>query len=144
MPPVKDGCTVELTQQTSQAPCQLGKTFGCYGTPNISEASVWITGGCRGEFLCDGHAPSSHYCTATQSHGPLGSTKRFLCPCETPQPPPEDGPKRCKPSLNSIQREVLFNTEVLAINQVRLQSHFLWVTLLAMSLRFLELWSNLR
>ena len=116
-PPTKDGCTVDLTDQISQAPCQLGKTFGCHGTPNVSEASIWLTVGCRGEFLCDGVAPTSKYCTATQSHGPLGSTKRFVCPCVAPAPPPEDGPNTCKPSLNSLQREVLFNKEVLEVNQ---------------------------
>ena len=111
-PPVAAGCDVRMVQQISQAPCIANETFGCYGTANASDASVWLTGGCRAELLCDGIVPSDPGCMANQSHGPLGSRKRFICPCVTPPPDPQDKPKRCKPGLNAVQKEILFNHEM--------------------------------
>lgn len=50
-PPKPATCTVSLTHQDSNHACTLNKTFGCDPTDT---AQMWVGGGCRGEFLCDG------------------------------------------------------------------------------------------
>eukprot|EP01052_Picozoa_sp_SAG31_P042972 SAG31_NODE_7004_length_1822_cov_1.899013_1_plen_331_part_00 len=131
-PPPEAGCHITLTQQLSQAPCVAKETFDCYGGTDPIHASLWLSGGCRGEFVCGGGGaaagPRAPLRCTNASHGPLHSTKRYWCPCtDRPPPPPppppplappsQKGPKKCVPSLNAVQKKILFNPEVIAINQ---------------------------
>ncbi len=89
-----DTCHIALKTQDSRAACEAGKTFGCYG--DSSNHSMWTDGGCRGTFLvngatvqCDVDGAGLHYC----------------------------GPVECTPWISDLQREILFNDDVIAINQ---------------------------
>uniref|UniRef100_A0A7S3TRG3 Uncharacterized protein n=1 Tax=Emiliania huxleyi TaxID=2903 RepID=A0A7S3TRG3_EMIHU len=50
MPP----CVTSLRRQHSLSRCAPGRTFGCHG--DSAKAKVWISGGCRGTFMCNGLA----------------------------------------------------------------------------------------
>merc|ERR1711966_239957 len=64
--PAPEQCSVELDTQISKTQCELGKTYGC---SNGTE-KMWIAGGCRGEFVCNGkhvecnamHVKDRHEC----------------------------------------------------------------------------------
>eukprot|EP01062_Namystynia_karyoxenos_P053520 TRINITY_DN4338_c0_g1_i1.p1 TRINITY_DN4338_c0_g1~~TRINITY_DN4338_c0_g1_i1.p1 ORF type:complete len:979 (+),score=225.56 TRINITY_DN4338_c0_g1_i1:75-2939(+) len=43
-------CSLALDKQTSRTACVLGQTYGCQGGSMMA-----VTGGCKGEFTCDGH-----------------------------------------------------------------------------------------
>ena len=45
-------CTVSLKNQISRHGCRLGKTFGCSSTDT---SEMWVSGGCRGTFECNGN-----------------------------------------------------------------------------------------
>jgi alpha-galactosidase len=90
-------CNVSLIKQTSQAHCVLDQSFGC----NETEKSMWTSNGCRGEFLCDG------YSTKCDVDG--DGTHSCIC-----GPPP---PVKCVPWITDLQQEILFNKEILMINQ---------------------------
>eukprot|EP01052_Picozoa_sp_SAG31_P038383 SAG31_NODE_5118_length_2730_cov_6.394147_3_plen_298_part_00 len=105
-------CVVNLTKQHSEAECQLGKTYGCYGT--AANKTMW-TKGCRGVFVCDG---------VTDVVCDIDGSGTHICPCKKGNPvgPPPPGPPNppkhnCKGSLNEIQKIVLLNKKVIAINQ---------------------------
>ena len=51
------------------APCVLGHTFGC----DVTRGLLWVSGGCRGRFLCDDRQ--------TSICGVRSSTKRTYCTC---------------------------------------------------------------
>ena len=98
-PPSYHGkCNVKLTKQASQDKCVLGENFGCYD----DEALMWTSDGCRGEFSCDGVDGVS--CNI------MGGA-RTNCTCGTP------GPVTCKGWISDLQKKILLNTEVIAINQ---------------------------
>ena len=85
-------CTIALKKQTSKAACVEGTSFGCTG----SKQAMWTTDGCRGSFVvdgatvvCDVNGPGRHYC----------------------------GPVTCVPTITELQKRILLNKEVIAINQ---------------------------
>lgn len=95
-------CNVTLVQRHSTAKCVAGESFGCTGGKNASEAYMWTTNGCRGDFKCDGK-PVTCNVDGDGTHN---------CPCSG------DLPKvKCVPMLNEVQRTILLNEEVIAINQ---------------------------
>ena len=103
-------CSVSLVHTDSAAPCTNGSSFGCTDGTN----NMWVRDGCRGEFICnglktkcdvDGHG--THNCVCGQS--PPGPSP--------PAPPAPSGPVTCHPNMTETQKKVLFNTDVLAINQ---------------------------
>ena len=62
---------------------------------------MWTSNGCRGEFMCDGHT------VAANDEG--AGTHSFDCQgAET---------VTCVPWITPLQRKILFNTEVLGVNQ---------------------------
>jgi len=90
-------CTnVTLTRQHSQAKCELGKSFGCG-----KDGGMWTKDGCRGEFVCNGKATKCD----------VDGDGTHTCPCGPP------GPVKCMPWISDLQREILFNDDVIAINQ---------------------------
>ena len=102
-------CSVELVKKVSNAGCSA-ETFGCTNGTN----TMWTTHGCRGYFTCNGlktecsiDGDGKHTCTCG-SAGP---------PSPAPPPPYPPGPVKCSPNMTAIQEKVLFNTDVLAINQ---------------------------
>ena len=102
-PPPRPACTVSLVQRTSQAACTLGVSFGC--TPDNS--SVWTDGGCRGVFACDSPPAANTTCD-------VDGAGRHVCACTPVGPPPA---ATCTPWISDLQREILFNDEVIAVNQ---------------------------
>lgn len=91
-------CAVSLVNQHSKEACVSGSTFGCWA----SNSSMWTDGGCRGEFTCDGQ-------DVTCDVDGLGT---HTCSCASP-----NAPVTCVPWISDVQREILFNDEVIAINQ---------------------------
>ena len=91
-------CAVALDHQISVAPCTLGATFGCGADNN----TVWTSGGCRGNFTCNGRPVT---CS-------VDGDGVHECACGAPAPP-----ATCAGWLSPLQREILLNTEVLAVNQ---------------------------
>merc|ERR1712072_129656 len=84
-------CSVKLKKQLSRAKCVEGESFGC-----SNNSTVWIDHGCWGNFLldgpmavCDDDGPGRHYC----------------------------GPVNCRPTITDLQKEILLNKEILAVNQ---------------------------
>ena len=63
-------CAVELVEQTSRAPCTLGRSFGC-----LDNSSIWVKN-CRGSFKCspDGEVFDCGY--------PPGQ-RRYRCHCDS-------------------------------------------------------------
>ena len=56
-------CSITLAEQSSYAPCILGRSFGCTNAAERSP-SVWVRG-CRGRFLlrgCSGKDETSIWC----------------------------------------------------------------------------------
>ena len=132
-------CTVGLvTQLSHRTKCILGESYGCYGTQ--ANKTMWVGGqhpsddeGCRGVFTCDGVLDNQgrlaeincdpmtpkggnpyHTCAckaAAPTPGPPGPTP----PGPAPQPNPPKG--KCVAALNEMQKKILLNTEVIAINQ---------------------------
>ena len=88
-------CAVSLTKQLSVAPCTLGASFGC----TADNASVWTDAGCRGDFSLNG-APVTCDVNGTGEH---------TCPGA--------GAVTCFGWLSDLQKEIMLNTEVIAINQ---------------------------
>lgn len=86
---------MSLTKQLSVAPCTLGSSFGC----TADNASVWTNAGCRGEFSLNG-APVTCDVNGTGEHTCAGA-----------------GAVTCFGWLSDLQKEIMLNTEVIAINQ---------------------------
>lgn len=85
-------CRIAIKSQASKAACIKGTSFGCYN----GNQTMWTDKGCRGTFVvdgayvvCDVDGDGKHYC----------------------------GPVKCTPWISDLQREILFNKEVIAINQ---------------------------
>lgn len=76
------GCSVRLSRQISRNhPCLLNTTFGCYP----ENRSMYVSGGCRGEFECDG-------ATVTCSSIVQKGDGRTVCSCTaSPTPPAPPG-----------------------------------------------------
>jgi hypothetical protein len=96
-PPVPNG-SVALVEQLSKSPCIEGASFGL----NASNATMWTAAGCRGVFLCDG-------VNITADANGTG-THEYVCVAPS-------GPVTCTGWLSDLQKEIMLNTEVLAINQ---------------------------
>ena len=73
------GCTVSLTKQESKVKCTAGESYGCTGNAT-SSTSVWVAGGCRGQFMCNGGG-ASHRALECASDG----EKKATCPCNKQQ-----------------------------------------------------------
>ena len=95
--PPQPSCTVALLAQTSKAACTLGASFGC-GADN---ASMWTDAGCRGVFACNG-------ANVTCDVDGLG---RHACACGPA------APATCVGWLSPLQKDILLNTDVIAVNQ---------------------------
>jgi len=124
-------CTVSLARQLSRTPCVFGDSFGCFGAQ--SNKTMWVDAsksghggdadeGCRGIFVCDGVAN-----VKCNPMTPAGGRPRHVCSCSghpgpgpspSPAPTPVNPPKgKCVGVLNDIQKKILLNKEVIAINQ---------------------------
>jgi hypothetical protein len=120
------GCSVSLTKQLSKTvKCVVDETFGCNPdgktmwtgpVPNSADTSH----GCRGVFTCDG--VKDVQCNVQT---PAGGNATHTCSCskapgpKPPNPPTPVNPSKgkCVPALNEVQKLILLNTEVIAINQ---------------------------
>jgi len=91
-------CNVSLVKQNSAATCKLDVSFGC----NPDMHTMWIDQGCRGVFDCDGYKEVS--CD-------VNGAGRHTCTCG-PAPP-----VKCTAWISPLQRKILFNTDVIAVNQ---------------------------
>jgi len=89
-----DTCSVSLIRQLSVAKCIQGQSFGCFDNNH----TMWTDAGCRGQFACDGRNISCN----------VDGAGRHLCAC---------GPIKCEPWISDLQKKILLNTEVIAINQ---------------------------
>lgn len=95
-PPTPVGaCAVALDSQDSHAACTLGASFGCY-----QNGSMWTSNGCRGEFTCNGYNVSCN----------VDGDGTHVCDCGS-------GKVTCAPTITDLQKAILLNTEVIAINQ---------------------------
>lgn len=96
--PPLPSCSVSLVHQDSITACTLGQNFGC----SLND-TMWTDGGCRGEFKCNGVNVS---CS-------VDGAGEHECDClSRPAPTPT-----CTPWISDLQKEILLNTEVIAINQ---------------------------
>jgi len=93
-PQPKGQCNVTLVSQESLSPCTEGASFGCTGN-----GSMWTQNGCRGQFDCNGYATT---CA-------IDGAGRHVCSC--------GNETKCVPYITPLQREILLNTEVIAVNQ---------------------------
>jgi len=91
-------CNVTLVSQLSIAPCEYGTSFGCMSDNN----TIWTNNGCRGIFSCQGQ-------NVTCS---IDGQGQHTCPC-----PSSNANVTCTPWISDLQRAILLNTEVLAVNQ---------------------------
>jgi len=87
---------VTLTHQLSQAKCTPNESFGC-----SSDGNMFIDKGCRGEFSCNGLNTTCD----------VDGSGLHTCSCGPA------GPAKCQPWISDLQKEILFNKEVIAINQ---------------------------
>lgn len=85
-------CKARLREQYSVASCTEGVSFGCHD----GNSTIWVNHGCRGNFVVDG---ASVLCD------PKGRGKHYC------------GAVACKPTITDLQKEILLNTEVIAVNQ---------------------------
>jgi len=88
--------TVSLRQQHSTASCTDHVSFGC-----SDDGRMFTDKGCRGEFICNGLNTTCD----------LDGQGRHFCSCGPP------GPAKCQPWISDLQKEILFNKEIIAINQ---------------------------
>ena len=77
-PPPGAGCTVSLSKQESKVKCTAGQSYGCTG--NATSAAVWVLGGCRGQFMCNGGG-ASHRSLECASD----AARKATCPCNKQQ-----------------------------------------------------------
>jgi hypothetical protein len=91
-------CSVSLVHQNSEAQCTLGVSFGCGADNN----TMWTDDGCRGDFVCNG---ANITCD-------VDGDGEHVCPCGN-----GGGNVTCVPWISDLQKTILFNTEVIAINQ---------------------------
>eukprot|EP00041_Stephanoeca_diplocostata_P025697 m.678461 g.678461 ORF g.678461 m.678461 type:complete len:505 (-) comp22804_c2_seq15:2838-4352(-) len=96
-PPPGFRCNVTLVKKSSIASCTAGASFGCYD----DNASMWTDNGCRGTFDCNGQNTSCD----------VDGLGRHVCACAS------GGPVTCKAALTDLQKEILFNDDIIAINQ---------------------------
>ena len=85
-------CSVVMLEQHSKDSCTLGESFDCY-----ANNTMW-TEGCRGVFYCNGRNVTCD----------VDGDGRHVCGCAAPV---------CTPTITALQKEILLNTEVIAINQ---------------------------
>ena len=93
-------CAVQLLEQHSAAACTLGASFGC-DAGNAANNTMFTDAGCRGVFACNG---ANVTCD-------VDGSGRHICACAS------GGAAVCTPWLSDLQKEILLNKEVIAINQ---------------------------
>lgn len=93
--PVGTCDSVALKSQHSHAKCEEGVSFGC-----ADGGLMWTSGGCRGEFTCNGDED-----VVCDIDG--GGNNTCACKADT----------SCVAWISDLQRSILFNEEVIAINQ---------------------------
>jgi alpha-galactosidase len=89
-------CSATLLQQLSISECTYGTSFGC----SADNTSVWTDNGCRGVFSCNGGNVTCD----------VNGTGQHECGCPNVT-------VACTPWISDLQREILLNTDVIAINQ---------------------------
>ena len=99
--PPAPSCSVRLLEQHSSAACSPGVGFGCDAS-NAANNSMFTDAGCRGVFDCNG---ANVTCD-------VDGGGRHVCTCAS-----GGGPAVCTPWLSDLQKEILLNKEVIAINQ---------------------------
>ena len=77
-PSPPSSCTVSLTKQESKQKCTAGQSYGCTG--NATSAAVWVLGGCRGQFMCNGGGAS--HCSLECASD---AARKATCPCNKQQ-----------------------------------------------------------
>jgi alpha-galactosidase len=88
-------CNIKLRKQFSTEKCIKGLTFGCFDSSN---GTMWTKNGCQGNFIVDG---ASVLCNT------INETKGTqYC-----------NPVNCVPWISDLQKEILLNTDVIAVNQ---------------------------
>ena len=95
-----DTCNIAIKMQSSDASCHLGESFGCYAG---ASQSMWTEKGCRGTFLVNG---ATVVCDDKEGASSPNGQGRHYC-----------GPVECVPWISDLQKEILFNTDVIGINQ---------------------------
>jgi len=90
-------CNVTLVDQLSIAACTYGTSFGCGSDNN----TMWTNDGCRGDFICNGLNVTCD----------VDGNGEHICPCES------SSNVTCTPWISDLQKQILFNDEVIAINQ---------------------------
>lgn len=91
-------CSVSLVKKESIANCVLGQSFGC----DSQSGMMWTNDGCRGEFLCNNNSVE---CS-------VDGAGIHTCSCSAPS-----ANVTCKAAMTELQKEILFNDGVIAINQ---------------------------
>lgn len=94
-PPVPSG-SLSLIKQTSIIPCIADVTYGLLP----GNATMFTNNGCRGNFSCNGRVVTCD----------VDGAGLHACACS-------DAPVTCKGWLSDLQKEILLNTEIIAINQ---------------------------
>jgi len=87
-----EACKVLMRKQESKATCTKGVSYGCHD----GNSTLWVDKGCRGNFVVDG---------ATVLCDPMGPGRHYC------------GPVSCEATMTDLQKEILLNTEVIAVNQ---------------------------
>mmetsp|Transcript_39657 Transcript_39657/g.123579 ORF Transcript_39657/g.123579 Transcript_39657/m.123579 type:complete len:522 (+) Transcript_39657:61-1626(+) len=95
------GCRIVRVEQLSKAPCEEGVSYGCFA----ENASMWTDKGCCAYFVLDG-GDRSILCDVE------GEGRHICSPQALPVPTVS-----CKGWISHLQRKILLNTEVIAINQ---------------------------
>lgn len=96
--PPSPTCEVSLVTQLSKDVCTLGTSYGCGADNN----TMWTNNGCRGVFTCNG----ANITCDVDGNG------EHDCPCGN-----GGGNVTCIPWISDLQKQILFNDEVIAINQ---------------------------
>jgi len=107
-------CTITMKKQFSDSECTLDVSYGCFD----GNRTMWTDHGCRGQFvvdgatvLCDTDGEGRHYCGTLTRVVVVRRQKLTLFFHN------KIGQVKCIPWISELQREILFNQEVIAINQ---------------------------
>lgn len=91
------GCSATVVTQYSHEPCTNGVTFGCAA----DGVTMWTANGCRADFTCN------NFDVVANTTG--GANTSFACY--------DNSQVTCTGWITDLQKQILLNTEVIAINQ---------------------------
>ena len=93
--------------QESSADCVENVSYGC----DAASGTMWTNNGCRGEFICNGVNTS---CS-------VDGVGKHTCPCGAA------GPVTCKGNITDLQKEILFNDDIIAGRTDVIKSSCFWI-----------------